>query len=358
MIISRAPSRITLGGGGLDLPWSLSLLGGGLTVSAATTRYLYVVANRASFDGHILVKSRQDNADVASLAELKSLGEFKQRDEFMVALAALERVGVDRDIELIFLGDMSGGTGLGTSSAYLVNLMNVLSYYNGIRLSPKELAEAAADVEIKMLGRPIGKQDHYMAAFGGIKALWFNADGSVRVENTPITQETIDGLSNNLLLFYTGKRRQSGTILGEQKRLAESGNELVIGYYRKVKELGLRIFEALKSGDLVEFGELMHEQWMEKRKLPGGVSNPEFDRIYEVAKSNGAIGGKMGGAGGGGNFILFADSMKKKNLREAMSREGLKEITFEFDFHGVQLLTTFVERHEVIVASQLRSSER
>lgn len=351
MIISRAPSRITLGGGGTDLPPYPSLLDGGFTVSAAITRYVYIVANRSSFDDRILVKLRRKNADAELLSDLED-------DDFMPARAALEYAGINRDIELIFLGDMSGGTGLGISSAYLVNLMNVLHYYAGIRLNPKELAEAAACVEIEKLGRPIGKQDHYMAAFGGIKALWFNADGSVKVENTPITQETIDGLRNSLLLFYTGQRRQSGIILGEQKRLAESGDKLVTGYYRDVKELGLRIFEALKSGDLVEFGELMHEQWMKKRKLPGGVSNPEFDRIYEAARNNGAVGGKLVGAGGGGCFVFLVDPLRKKRLRDTMATEGLEEKTFDFDFSGAQLLTTFVERHEAIMASQLRSSER
>lgn len=351
MIISRAPSRITLGGGGTDLPPYPSLLGGGFTISAAITRYVYVISNSASFDGRILVKLRRKNADVGSLDELKD-------DDFMPARAALEHVGINKDIEIIFFGDITGGTGLGTSSAYLVNLMNVLHYYKGIRLSPKELAETAAYVEINKLGRPIGKQDHYMAAFGGIHALWFKPDGSVEVENMLITQETIDDLRNNLLLFYTRQKRQSGIILGEQKRLAESGDQSVIGYYRKVKELGFRIQEALKSGDLVRFGELMHEQWMGKRELPGGVSNPEFDRIYKVARNNGAIGGKLGGAGGGGCFVLLVDPLRKKRLKEAMVQEGLAEITFEFDFSGAQLLTTFVERHEAISASQLRSSER
>lgn len=351
MIISCAPSRITLGGGGTDLPPYPVLLEGGFVLSAAITRHVYIVANRASFDDHILVKLRRKNADVEFLKDLKD-------DDFMPARAALEYIGIDRDIEVIFLGDVSGGTGLGTSSAYLVNLMNVLHYYKGVRLDPRGLAEAAAYVEIERLGRPIGKQDHYMAAFGGIKALWFNADGSVRVENALISQETVDGLRNNLLLFYTGQRRQSGIILGEQKRLAESGDKLVTGYYRDVKELGLRIFEALKSGDIVEFGELMHEQWMKKRNLPGGVSNPDFDRIYEVARDNGAIGGKLVGAGGGGCFVFLVDTLRKKRLKEVMVKEGLQEKAFDFDFSGAQLLTTFIERHEAITASQFRSSER
>lgn len=351
MIISRAPSRITLGGGGTDLPPYPVLLGGGFILSVATTRYVYVAANRASFDGHILVKLRRKVADVGSLGDLKD-------DDFMPARAALEYLGINRDIEIMFFGDITGGTGLGTSSAYLVNLMNVLYYYKGIRLSPKELAEVAADVEIRMLKRPIGKQDHYMAAYGGICALWFDLDGSVRVENPLIPEQTIRDLANNLLLFYTKQKRQSGIILGEQKRLAESGNRSVIEYYRWVKELGYRIHLALRSGDLVRFGELMHEQWMEKRKLPGGVSTTEFDRIYEVARNNGAIGGKLVGAGGGGCFVFLADPLRKKMLKEVMIQEGLEEITFEFDFRGASLSTEFVERNEAITVSQLRSSER
>lgn len=335
MIAARAPLRITLGGGGTDLLF-YSARFGGFVLSAAITRYVYLAANRASFDGHIRVKTRE-NEDVDSIHKLRN----------EVVRAALEYAGINRDIEIVFFGDLTGGVGLGSSSAYLVNLMNVLSYYRREPLGPQALAEAAAHVEIDMLGRPIGKQDHYLAAYGGVRVLKISTDGSVKVEDSGISQDTLDELRDNLLLFYTHRKRLSGSILGEQKRAADAGEESIFRYYHRVKEMGYEIHETLRSGNLVHFGELMHKQWMEKRKLSGGVSNPEFDLLYETARNHGAIGGKLVGAGGGGCFLFLVDPPRKKMLRAAMLKEGLSEHRFDFDYHGAELVTAFSHRHEV-----------
>jgi len=344
MIATRAPLRLSLGGGGTDL-LSYSSRFGGFILSAAITRYVYLSANRASFDGHIRVKTRE-NEDVESLSELKN----------EIVRPALEYVGIDRDIEIVFFGDLTGGAGLGSSSANLVNLMNVLTYYKRSPLGPQALAEAAAHVEINILGRPIGKQDHYLAAFGGVRILRIDRDGSVKVEDPEIPQDTLDDLRNNLLLFYTHKKRMSGIILGEQKRLMEAGDEATLGYYHKVKDIGFAVHEALRSGDLVGFGELMHKQWMEKRRLAGGVSNPEFDRIYEVAREHGAIGGKLVGAGGGGCFLFLVEPSKKRMLKSILTnQEDLSEHPFEFDFHGAELVTAFAQRHESFPLRKIHS---
>jgi len=344
MIVARAPLRITLGGGGTDL-LSYSSRFGGFVLSAAITRYVYLAANRASFDGHIRVKTKE-NEDVETLDKLQN----------EVVKAALTYAAIDRDIEIVFFGDITGGTGLGTSSAYLVNLMNALHYYKRAPLSPASLAEAAAYVEIELLKRPIGKQDHYMASFGGIRILKIDRDGTVKVEDPEIPQDTLDDLRNNLLLFYTHKKRLSGSILGEQKRLMEAGDESTLGYYHRVKDIGMMIYEALRSGDLVSFGELMHRQWMEKRRLAGGVSNPEFDRIYDVARNHGAIGGKLVGAGGGGCFLFLTEPSKKRMLKSILiNQEGLSEHPFEFDFHGAELVTAFAQRHESFPLQKIHS---
>lgn len=343
MIVARAPLRISLGGGGTDL-LSYAKKRGGLVLSAAINHHVFIVVNRSHFDERLRVKTRESE-DVEIFDELK--------DE--TVRAALEWAGIKNNIEVIFIGEISGGTGLGTSSAYLVNLVNALSQLNRRPLGPQELAEAACRVEIDMLGRPIGPQDQFMAAFGGIRLLRIHQDCSVTVEDPQIPFDTLEELRNNLLLFYTGQKRQSGKILGEQKKALDMDDPVTLRHYDDIKDLGLRILEALQSNNLVRFGELMHEHWESKRLLPGGTTNSEIDRTYELARKHGAIGGKIIGAGGGGYFAFLADPGKKKALRAVLQQHGLREMPFDYDYEGAVLSTAFLHRHEAVPRLQIHS---
>jgi D-glycero-alpha-D-manno-heptose-7-phosphate kinase len=331
----RAPVRLPLGGGGTDLLFYSSRFGG-LVLSVAIDKYVYIMVNRPPIDERIRVKARI-NEDVADIGELKN----------DLVRASLEYTGLTKQLEIAFMSDVSDGTGLGTSGSYSVALMQALQYFKKAPLGPQELAEAASRVEIDILKRPIGKHDQYMAAFGGIRVLRISTDGSVKVEEPFISQDTLDELKTNLLLFYTGEKHESTSILGEQKRLVEEGSRETLDYYHRIKFIGLQIIDSLESGDLVRFGRLMHEHWLVKRNLAGGVSNPRLDTLYALAVKNGALGGKVMGAGGGGFFVFFCERNKKKMLRHALTQEGLREIRFSYDWQGSVLLPNFTAKNSL-----------
>ena len=330
MIIARAPLRIALGGGGTDLQFYSSRFGG-FVLSVAVDNYAYVTILQPSIEKGVRVKAR-----INEYAE--NLGDIK--NELVSASCRLS--GVTERLQITFSSDLSDGTGMGTSSAYTVCLIQALSYLKGKLLDKKDLAETAAHVELNILERPIGKHDHYMASFGGLKLLRINKDGSVIVEDPPMTENTLQELKSHLLLFYTGERRESSAILSAQRECAEKDNgEKVYEYYHRIKDIGLRIYESLIHSDLIRFGELLHEHWETKKCLAGGVSNPRFDELYQLARHNGALGGKLIGAGGGGLFLLFVPPSKKEKVCSTMHQQGLEEVSFSYDWQGATLLNGF-----------------
>lgn len=323
MIIARAPLRIALGGGGTDLQFYSSRFGG-FVLSVAVDNYAYVTILRPSIEKGIRVKARI-NEYAENLDAIKN--------ELVTASCRLS--GVTERLQITFSSDLSDGTGMGTSSAYTVCLLQALSYLKGELLDKKVLAEAAAHVELDILERPIGKHDHYMASYGGLKLLRINKDGSVLVEEPPVTKNTLDELKSHLLLFYTGERRESSAVLLAQRERAD------YEYYHRIKEIGMRIYESLTHNDLARFGELLHAHWETKRCLAGGVSNPHFDALYLLARRHGALGGKLIGAGGGGLFLLFVPPSKREELRSTLRQEGLEEVCFSYDWQGATLLNGF-----------------
>lgn len=329
MVIARAPVRLPLGGGGTDLPFYYPKFGG-LLLSVAINKYVYVMVNRPPIDDKVRVKARI-NEEVNYNFDVKN----------ELVRASLQHFGITSGVEITLMSDVADGTGLGTSGAYAVCLANALSYLNREPMGPKELAQHAAHVEMEMLNRSCGVHDHYMAALGGINILKIAEDGIVKVEEPEISQDVLDELKNNLLLFYTGKKHESESILGEQKRMADSGDEATINYYHKIKSIGLMIIDALERGDLISFGGLMHSHWQAKRELPGGVSNERFNALYDLARSCGALGGKIIGAGGGGFFMFFCERNKRRSLRHAMQEAGLREVRFSYDWDGAVLLPNF-----------------
>lgn len=319
MIIIRTPLRIPLGGGGTDLPSYYERFGG-LVVSAAISRYIFVSINRTFTPGYIVRYSVQERVD--SIADI----------EHPIVREALRYHEIEPSVEIVSMADIPSGTGLGSSGAFTVGLLQAIHALRLDSISPGRLADEACHIEIDRLNRPVGKQDQYAAAFGGLHTYRFEPDGSVIVTPLIVSTETFHDLQDHLLMFFTGYARAADQILAEQRSrsIADDGEMLDNLHY--VKDLGLRSKAALERGDLADYGALMHEHWEHKKNRSSGISNPDIDRWYELGRANGALGGKLVGAGAGG-FLLFY-TRDPYRLRAAMAAEGLAEVRFTFDIDG------------------------
>jgi len=324
MIIVRSPLRITLGGGGTDLP-SYYRLHEGFLIAAAIDKYVYITVHR-NFANDLILKYSQ-------LERVPSAKEVQHP----IVREAFESLGLDgRSMEITSMADIPAGTGLGSSGSFTTALLRALHAHNRSIVHPRELAEQACHIEIERLGDPIGKQDPYIAAFGGITCFTFNRDGTVLAAPLSIDEETRYNLADNLLLFFTGFSRPASQILKDQDTRMKRNDQLIIDSMHDVKDIALRSKAALEKGDLHSFGLLMHEHWEKKRKRSDGMSNPQIDAWYDLAMRNGAIGGKLIGAGGGGFLMFLADN--KIKLRHAMRDAGLTEVQFNFDFEGTKVI--------------------
>ena len=329
MILARAPFRISLGGGGTDLPSYYSQYGG-FVLSAAINKYLYIYVNRPAADDFIRVKySRYEQ--VTSPDEV-------QHDLVRPALKILDLNG---SLEIVSMADIPAGTGLGSSGTYLVTLLTALYELKREKVPTQAMAEQACHIEMDLAAHPVGKHDHYLAAFGGITCLDIGTDGRVKVSPLDISITTVEEFLNSVLVFYTGITRSSSGILEEQKRDTEQGETAVVDSLHHTKELGLQIKESLEQGDLERFGLLLHEHWENKKRRSGKISDPRIDAWYELARKNGALGGKIMGAGGGGFFMFYCPNNHKAQLRRALTRAGLREMPYNFDFDGAKVLVNF-----------------
>jgi D-glycero-alpha-D-manno-heptose-7-phosphate kinase len=329
MILSRAPFRISLGGGGTDLP-SYYTQYGGFILSAAINKYLYIYVNRPYADEFIRVKySRYEQ--VTSPDEV-------QHDLVRPALKALNLNG---SLEIVSMADVPAGSGLGSSSTYLVALLTALYELKREKVPTQAMAEQACHIEMDLAGHPVGKQDHYMAAFGGLTCLDIKKDGRVHVSPLDVSITTVEEFRNSVLLFYTGIIRSSAMILEVQKQATQQGDAVMIDSLHRTKEIGYRVKEALEKGDLESFGLLLHEHWQNKKRRSENISNSSIDCWYEAARENGALGGKIMGAGGGGFFMFYAPNHRKAGLRKAMAACGLREIPYDFDFEGAKVVVNF-----------------
>lgn len=326
MILARAPMRITLGGGGTDLPSYYSKFGG-FILSAAIDKYIYIYVNRPAADDLIRVKySRYE--------------EITEADEVQHDLVrpALKLLGILNNVEIVSMADVPAGTGLGSSSTYLIALLTSLYELKRERVPTQALAEFAFKVEKEMAGHPVGKQDHYLAAFGGITCLEIKRDGKVLVSPLNISITTAEDLHSRLLLFFTGINRSANNILQQQHRDTQKEDPTVVDSLHRTKEMGYRVKEYLEKGDLEKFGLLLHEHWENKKRRASSISNPEIDGWYEKAREAGALGGKVIGAGGGGFLMLYCPIRKKGAVRKALSAVGIKEMPYNFDFHGAKVM--------------------
>jgi D-glycero-alpha-D-manno-heptose-7-phosphate kinase len=324
MIITRSPLRITLGGGGTDLP-SYYQQHGGFLVAAAIDKYVYVTAMRPFTPGIFLKYSKLEHVELIDEVQHPIIREAIRIAGFRTP-----------QIEITTLADIPAGTGLGSSGSFTTALVKALYAHRRHLLHSHEVAEIACDIEINRLGEPVGKQDQYIAAYGGVTCFTFHPDD--RVEAVPLrtSMETLFNLEDNLLLFFSGFSRNAGSILSDQKKRTEKSDQAMLDNLHEVKELGYRSQQALERGDVGLFGEIMHAQWEQKKRRSSGMSNPTIDEWYELGLRNGATGGKLIGAGGGGFLMFYAEDHRR--LRKAMAKAGLEEVRFRFDFEGTKVL--------------------
>jgi len=324
MIVAKAPLRIPLGGGGTDLPFFSNLFGGNLT-SVAINKYIYIVIAKREFYNDFIIRYSQTE-------RVKKIDEIKHTR----IKAALKSLEITDPIEITCISDVPAETGLGSSSSFLVALLKALHAYKGEEISSFNLAEEAANIEINILGEPIGKQDQYLASFGGLINLDINKNGKVLVSPLDITFSNLQKLEENLLLFSTGITHSAAEIISDQKKNLESDSEKMKQMHL-IKEIGNEIKLSLEKGDISRIGRWLNVHWETKKKFSKKMSCDVIDSFYELGIKNGAIGGKLIGAGGGG-FLLFYCENKKDQLREAMEKEGLKELNFKFDHEGCKII--------------------
>lgn len=324
MIIARSPLRITLGGGGTDLP-SYYRDHEGFLIAAAIDKYVYVTVMRPFTEGIYLKYS--------SLEHVNQVAEVKHP----IIRESLQMLDLKTpQVEITTLADIPSGTGLGSSGSFTTALLKSLYAHRRQLIHPQELAELACHIEIDRLGEPIGKQDQYIAAYGGLTCFTFHKDDQVTAEPLKASMDTMFDLEDNLLLFFTGFSRSASGILKDQHVRSQKNDEDMLRNLDYVKDLGYRSKIALESGNPIQFGELMHEHWEHKKRRSGGMSNPQIDEWYQLGMSNGAVGGKLVGAGGGGFLMFYAAD--RNMLRHAMAHAGLEEVRFRFDFEGTKVV--------------------
>jgi D-glycero-alpha-D-manno-heptose-7-phosphate kinase len=325
MIMTRTPLRISIGGGGTDLPSYYSRFGG-FVISAAINRYVYITLHRTFRKNFIIKYSR--------LEEVDSVGAIQHP----IIREAFGLHKMEPYIEMVSMADIPAGTGLGSSGTFNVGLLRAIYAYKREHITTQSLAEEACHIELDLLKEPIGKQDQYIAAFGGLICMDYAKDGTVSVSSLRISRETLHDLEDNLLMFFTGYSRSASNVLSDQKARTEKDDGAMLDNLHFTKELGLKIRQALEEGKSDHFAKLMHEHWLHKKKRSSAISNDQISAWYDLGLANGALGGKLIGAGGGGFLLFYAQD--RVALRKAMANAGLVEVRFSFDHEGSKVMVT------------------
>jgi D-glycero-alpha-D-manno-heptose-7-phosphate kinase len=328
MIVSRAPVRFSLGGGGTDLP-SYSREHGGFLVASAIDKFVSVCVARRFYNNIRLAYSKTE--------VVESVDQIEHR----IFREALRGAKIEGGLELHSLADVPANSGLGSSSSFTVALLNGLHAYKREFVPTEQLAEEACKIEIDILKEPIGKQDQYIAAYGGITAFTFDRDGSVHAESVPMKEEAMMELESNLLIFYSGVERAASSVLAEQGKQITSNKDDAVNRMHRIKALGYDTKKLLVEGNIDAYGELLHEHWTNKRKLASKMTDPVIDEHYDAARKAGAIGGKLMGAGGGGFFMFYVRPAEKRAVYEALLARGLRPMRFRFDFDGARIVANF-----------------
>jgi D-glycero-alpha-D-manno-heptose-7-phosphate kinase len=319
VIFSRAPLRISLGGGGTDLP-SYYKEHGGFFISGAIDKYVYMLTHT--------VFQRRYRMKYSELEEVDEIAEIRHP----ILRESLLRHWCGNPLEIASVADVPAGTGMGSSGAYTVCLVKGLVRARHTSISTGDLAEAACEIEMDVLGEPVGKQDPYVAAHGGICAYTIHPKGEVQVEPLELDPEVLRLMRDQLLLFYTGEARPASRLLADQDRRSKDGDREMIENLHRTKELGRQIYQLLRDGDLERYAEVMHEHWMHKRRRSPGMASAHIDELYELARRSGAIGGKLVGAGGGGFLLVYAPHPEQ--TKQAMTAAGAFELPFDFEYGG------------------------
>jgi D-glycero-alpha-D-manno-heptose-7-phosphate kinase len=326
MIITRSPLRLPLGGGGTDLP-SYYRDHEGFLIAAAIDKYVYITVHH-TFARELIIK----------YSKLEHVSEIEEIQHPIVREALkITEIG-DLSLEITSMADIPAGTGLGSSGSFTTALLKALHAHRKNLVHPQELAAQACEIEIDRLGEPIGKQDQYIAAYGGITCFRFQKDGSVEASPLRLSSEILHDLEDNLMIFFTGFSRSASAILKDQNEKTKQNDAGMIANLHHTKELGFRTQKAFEAGKLWEFADLMNEHWEQKRKRSAGMSNSQIDEWYELARASGALGGKLIGAGGGGFLMFYAQD--KSKLRHALTHAGMREVRFRFDFEGTKVLVS------------------
>lgn len=330
-VIARAPVRISFGGGGTDLPAYYQQYGG-LVVSTTINYYVYTILTPGSPNGVQII-----SADYRALSQRPTCEDLIWNGDLRLPKAITYYFNLRDGITIFLASQVPPGTGLGSSGSITVSMIKALAFWCGLDLGPAEVAELACFIEIDKMGMPVGKQDQYAAAFGGLNCITFSRD-RVTVEPLRIPPETHKALQRELMLFFTGTSRQSSTILRRQNQASQEGDRATVRRLDAIKELGLEIRTALERGDMGAFGDLLHRSWMEKRQLTEGITNPFLDQCYQAARENGALGGKVTGAGGGGFMMLYCPEQQQEAVTKTLTELGLQRRPFMLDHEGVQVM--------------------
>jgi D-glycero-alpha-D-manno-heptose-7-phosphate kinase len=331
VMIARSPLRISLGGGGTDLP-AYYKRHGGLVVSTTISYYVYTIVTTGSPDGVQII-----SADYRTFRQQPVCEDLIWNGDMRLPKAIARYFNVHDDLTIFLASQIPPGTGLGLSGSLAVSMIKALAFWCGLDLGPADVAELACQIEIEELGMPVGKQDQYAAAFGGLNCMRFSRAG-VTVEPLEVSAETHKALERNLMLFFTGPSRQSSTILQQQNLASQQGNRATVRRLDAIKELGLEIRAALVEGNLETFGDLLHQSWMEKQQLTEGVTNPFINQCYHTAREKGALGGKLSGAGGGGFLMLYCPEERQGEVTQALADIGLQHQPFTLQGEGVQVM--------------------
>lgn len=335
MILARAPVRVSFGGGGTDLPDYYEQYGG-FVVSTAINYYAYTILTPTKADDEVRIIS----ADYRAYTQRPICEDLIWNSDLQLPKAITYYFNVQGGMTIFMATQVPPGTGLGSSGSVAVSLVKALAFWCGLDLEPAEVAELACYIEIEKMGMPVGKQDQYAAAFGGLNAITFNRNG-VTVEPLKVSEETRTTLEKRLMLFFTGTSRQSSTILKRQRQASHNRDAATLRRLDAIKTLGQEMKAALERGDLEAFGRLMHHSWLQKRNVVEGISNDFLDQCYQTACSAGAVGGKITGAGGGGFMLLYCPEPYQAAVTTALEALGLQRRPFGLEREGVQVLQAF-----------------
>jgi D-glycero-alpha-D-manno-heptose-7-phosphate kinase len=333
VLIVRSPVRISFGGGGTDLPSYYENFGGAV-LSTSINKYFYTILQRRA-DGKIQVIS----SDLRVAETWHDIERMPVKgSQLEIPLSVIKELGCGVSIDLFLASEILPGTGLGSSASVCVGVLKALATYLDLRLSKHQLAERAFHIARNVLGKPVGKQDEYASAFGGLNFIAFEPDGTVHVKPMNLRPDLLRELQSDLMLFFTGSAHNSWNILQEQETLGSNGNREALESMHYIRGAAEQMQDALGRGNFRAFAALLHQGWEAKKKVSSKISNPLIDEAYAAALHAGALGGKITGAGGGGFLLLFCEEPQQAKVREAMAKLNIWQMGFEFDLQGAQVV--------------------